>query len=62
MPGAGSAKAAQFISMIAPRDGTSIAAVMPGAIMGGLLDERADVVGVDGRDGVRSLLEVVETD
>src|SRR5215468_5813007 len=42
MPGAGSAKAAPFISMIAPKDGTSVAAIMPGAIMGPLLDERAD--------------------
>jgi tripartite-type tricarboxylate transporter receptor subunit TctC len=44
MPGAGSAKAAQFISMIAPKDGTAIAAIMPGAIMGPLLDERADAL------------------
>src|SRR5258706_7432767 len=41
MPGAGSAKAAQFIATIAPKDGTSIAGIMPGAIMGPLLDERA---------------------
>jgi tripartite-type tricarboxylate transporter receptor subunit TctC len=39
MPGAGSAKAAQYISTIAPKDGTSVAGVMPGAIMGPLLDE-----------------------
>jgi len=44
MPGAGSAKAAQFISMIAPKDGTSIGAVMPGAIMGPLLDDRAEAL------------------
>ncbi|MFL5089308.1 MAG: Bug family tripartite tricarboxylate transporter substrate binding protein [Xanthobacteraceae bacterium] len=44
MPGAGSAKAAQFISMIAPKDGTSIGAIMPGAIMGPLLDDRADAL------------------
>jgi tripartite-type tricarboxylate transporter receptor subunit TctC len=44
MPGAGSAKAAQFISMIAPKDGTSIAAVMPGAIMGPLLDDRTEAL------------------
>jgi tripartite-type tricarboxylate transporter receptor subunit TctC len=42
MPGAGSAKAAQFISTIAPKDGTSLAGVMPGAIMGPLLDERSE--------------------
>jgi tripartite-type tricarboxylate transporter receptor subunit TctC len=40
MPGAGSAKAAQYIATIAPRDGTSIAGIMPGAIMGPLLDAR----------------------
>ncbi|MBN8937803.1 MAG: hypothetical protein J0I13_16310, partial [Rhizobiales bacterium] len=33
MPGAGSAKAAQYIATIAPKDGTSIAGIMPGAIM-----------------------------
>src|SRR5262245_24605959 len=44
MPGAGSAKAAQFISQMAPRDGTTIGAIMPGAIMGPLLDERADAL------------------
>lgn len=40
MPGAGSAKAAQYITSIAPKDGTSIAGIMPGAIMGPLLDDR----------------------
>ena len=40
MPGAGSAKAAQYIQGIAPKDGTSIAGIMPGAIMGPLLDDR----------------------
>ena len=40
MPGAGSAKAAQYIATIAPKDGTSIAGIMPGAIMGPLLDDR----------------------
>src|SRR4051812_6704996 len=40
MPGAGSAKAAQFIATIAPKDGTTIAGIMPGAIMGPLLDDR----------------------
>jgi tripartite-type tricarboxylate transporter receptor subunit TctC len=44
MPGAGSAKAAQFIQNIAPKDGTAMAGIMPGAIMGGLLDERADAL------------------
>lgn len=41
MPGASSNKAAQYISAIAPKDGTSIGAIMPGAIMGPLLDEKA---------------------
>jgi tripartite-type tricarboxylate transporter receptor subunit TctC len=42
MPGAGSAKAGQFVSTMAPKDGTALAAVMPGAIMGPLLDEKSD--------------------
>ncbi|MEA2988072.1 MAG: hypothetical protein QOG83_783 [Alphaproteobacteria bacterium] len=42
MPGAASARAAGFLSTIAPKDGTSIAALMPGAIMGPLLDEKAE--------------------
>ena len=41
MPGASSNKAAQYISAIAPKDGTSIGAIMPGAIMAPLLDEKA---------------------
>jgi tripartite-type tricarboxylate transporter receptor subunit TctC len=41
MPGAGSGKAAQYITAIAPKDGTSMAAVMPGAIMSPLLDDRS---------------------
>ena len=40
MPGAGSAKAAQYISMVAPKDGSAMGAIMPGAIMGPLLDDR----------------------
>ena len=44
MPGAGSARAAGFISTIAPKDGTAIAAIMPGAIMGPLLDEKAEAL------------------
>src|SRR5436853_5174577 len=42
MPGAGSARAAGFISTVAPKDGTAIAALMPGAVMGPLLDEKAE--------------------
>src|SRR5581483_5082648 len=41
MPGAGSAKAAQYIATIAPKDGTSVAGIMPGAIMGPLLDDKS---------------------
>src|SRR5262249_50476291 len=42
MPGAGSAKAAQVISKMAPKAGPPLAAIMPGAIMGPLLDDRAE--------------------
>jgi tripartite-type tricarboxylate transporter receptor subunit TctC len=41
MPGASSNKAAQYISAIAPKDGTAIGAIMPGAIMAPLLDAKA---------------------
>jgi tripartite-type tricarboxylate transporter receptor subunit TctC len=44
MPGAGSARAAGFISALAPKDGTAIAAIMPGAVMGPLLDEKAEAL------------------
>jgi tripartite-type tricarboxylate transporter receptor subunit TctC len=44
MPGAGSARAAGFISAIAPKDGTAIAAIMPGAVVGPLLDEKAEAL------------------
>src|SRR5215470_752470 len=37
MPGAASARAAGFISTLAPKDGTAIAAIMPGAVMNPLL-------------------------
>ena len=40
MPGAGSGKAATYIAMVAPKDGTAIAALMPGAVIGPLLDDR----------------------
>src|SRR6476661_1929817 len=39
MPGAGSAKAGVHISQVAPKDGLSIGAVTPGAIVGPLLDD-----------------------
>jgi tripartite-type tricarboxylate transporter receptor subunit TctC len=41
MPGAGSAKAAAFIHSLAPKDGTVIGAVFPGAIMEPLLGDRS---------------------
>ncbi len=44
MPGAGSARAAGFVSSIAPKDGTVIANIMPGAVIGPLLDPKADTL------------------
>jgi tripartite-type tricarboxylate transporter receptor subunit TctC len=44
MPGAGSARAVGFISAQAPKDGTAIGAIMPGAVMGPLLDEKAEAL------------------
>jgi tripartite-type tricarboxylate transporter receptor subunit TctC len=43
MPGAGSTRAGIYISTVAPKDGTSLAAMMPGAIIGPLLDERPNL-------------------
>jgi len=40
MPGAGSGRAATYISTVAPKDGTAIGAIMPGAIVGPLLDDK----------------------
>src|SRR5262245_35939258 len=40
MPGAGSTRAGIYASTVAPKDGTSIAALMPGAIIGPLFDDR----------------------
>jgi tripartite-type tricarboxylate transporter receptor subunit TctC len=37
MPGAGSGRAAGYVATLAPKDGTSLAAIMPGAIMDPLL-------------------------
>jgi tripartite-type tricarboxylate transporter receptor subunit TctC len=42
MPGAGSAKAGYQVSTIAPKDGLSIGAITPGAIIGPLLDDKPD--------------------
>ena len=44
MPGAGSAIAGGHLARVAPKDGTVIGALMPGAIMGRLLDERASTL------------------
>ena len=43
MPGAGSTRAGIYISSVAPKDGTSIGAMMPGAIMGPLLDDKPNL-------------------
>jgi tripartite-type tricarboxylate transporter receptor subunit TctC len=42
MPGAGSAKAGYQVSTVAPKDGLSIGAITPGAIIGPLLDDKPD--------------------
>jgi tripartite-type tricarboxylate transporter receptor subunit TctC len=42
LPGAGSGRAAVFIATVAPRDGASMGALMPGAIMGPLLDDKPE--------------------
>jgi tripartite-type tricarboxylate transporter receptor subunit TctC len=44
MTGAGSMRAAGYLNSVAPKDGTVLAAVFPSAIMGGLLDERAEAL------------------
>ncbi|HZS63545.1 MAG TPA: tripartite tricarboxylate transporter substrate-binding protein [Xanthobacteraceae bacterium] len=40
LPGAGSGKAATYLSTTAPQDGTSIGALFPGAVVGPLLDPK----------------------
>ena len=40
MPGAGSTRAGIYISTVAPKDGGSIGALMPGAIIGPLLEDK----------------------
>jgi len=42
MPGAGGARAGYHISTIAPADGLSIGAIMPGTVMAPLLDDKPD--------------------
>lgn len=44
MAGAGSGRAAAFIYTVAPKDGTTIGALMPGAIIGPLLDDRTEAL------------------
>src|SRR5947208_483878 len=39
MPGAGGARSAVYVSSVAPKDGTVLAAPMPGAIVGPLLED-----------------------
>ena len=41
MPGAGGARSAAYVSTVAPKDGTVLAAPMPGAIVGPLLDDKS---------------------
>jgi tripartite-type tricarboxylate transporter receptor subunit TctC len=43
MPGAGSSRAGVYIGTVAPKDGTSIGALMPGAIIGPLLDDKPNL-------------------
>jgi len=42
MPGAGSGRAAAYITAVAAKDGTAIAALFPGLILSPLLDDRVD--------------------
>ena len=42
MPGAGGARSAAYVSTVAPKDGTVLAAPMPGAIVGPLLDDKPE--------------------
>ena len=42
MPGAGSGRTALFISNVAPKDGATLGALMPGAIIGPLLDDKVE--------------------
>jgi tripartite-type tricarboxylate transporter receptor subunit TctC len=42
MPGAGGARAGHYIGVASPKDGLTIGAIMPGTIMGPLLDDKPD--------------------
>ena len=44
MPGAGSARAAGFVSNVAPKDGTTVGSIMPGPIMNPLLEPKAEAL------------------
>ena len=44
MPGAGCGRAAGFLAKIAPKDGTVIAGIMPGAVMGPLLEDKPEIL------------------
>jgi tripartite-type tricarboxylate transporter receptor subunit TctC len=44
MPGAASGRAAGFVANIAPKDGTVIAAIMPGAVMAPLLEDKPEIL------------------
>jgi tripartite-type tricarboxylate transporter receptor subunit TctC len=44
MPGAGSVRAAGFVATVAPKDGTVIAGIMPGAVVGPLLDPKTEAL------------------
>jgi tripartite-type tricarboxylate transporter receptor subunit TctC len=44
MPGASSGRAAAFIYSVAPKNGTAIGALFPGAIIGPLLEERSEIL------------------
>jgi tripartite-type tricarboxylate transporter receptor subunit TctC len=43
LPGAGSGRAAVFLSTVAPKDGTVIGALFPGAIVGPLLEDQSQI-------------------
>ena len=42
MPGAGGARAGHYVSAVAPKDGLTIGAIMPGTIMAPLLEDKPD--------------------
>src|SRR6266508_2803410 len=44
MPGAGSGRAAAYLFSVAPKDGTTIGIIFPGAVVGPLLEDRAQAL------------------